>query len=705
MDNKLIIRVSSFMAIFAVVLVLFVVRLYAIQVARSDETVNNTRNYEFLTVVPASRGSILDRNGKLLVSNRPSYNVIMNNFIIYAQESTNDNILALINKCRELGVENVDHLPVSKTAPYVMEMEAFPDGWQRRFKVFMLERDWDVDITALSLMKLLRESYKIPEDWSDEDARAVIGVRYELELRSYDYSLTTYVFCEDVNSEALAALSEMNVPGVSVQTASIRQYNTEYAAHILGTTGKMTAEEYEHYKDLGYSMDAVVGKDGFEYAFEEYLHGQDGLLRTVISPDEEVVGEYYETVPVTGGNVELTLDIDLQKAAEDALAEHIEDLRANGLLKGVENDGTGMDAEGGAVVVEKVKTGEILACASYPTYNLATFSDDFEELMRDEHTPLYNRALQAIYNPGSTYKPVTSLTAVDFLKINPYDKIEDEGMFREYEESGFMPMCMLYKNYDGATHGMINMSDALCVSCNFYFYVMANEIYKKSDETNEPIDQMAKSLGLGEPTGVEITESTGYRVNKETKMKLFEGNKDEQGLYAADAVLAGIGQSENKFTVMQLAKYVCTLANWGTRYKSTFLQRVVTSDYSDIILQNAPVEEGVAEASYMAWEVVYDGMYRVANDMADGTARKYFMDYDITVCAKTGTAEQDTGGSSHAGFICYAPASDPEIAVAVFVEKGGSGTSLSPIAIAIFDAYFNGDAESTQYIVPEGVPQ
>ncbi len=705
MNSKTSVRITVVLILFAFVLFLFVLRLYAIQISKSDETVNNTQNYEFLTVVPASRGSISDRNGKLLVSNRASYNILMNNFIIYSQKSTNDNILALIEKCKELGVDHVDHLPVSREAPYTMIIESFNDLWQNRFKTFMNERDWDVDITAASLMKLLRKSYRIPEEWGDADARAVIGVRYELELRSYDYSLTTYVFCEDVQPDALAAISEMNVPGVSVQTASVREYNTEYAAHILGTVGKMTAEEYKDYKEKDYSMDAIVGKDGFEYGFEEYLHGQDGLLRTIISPDETVISEEYEQAPVPGNNIEVTLDIDLQIAAENALANKIEDLRSNGLLAGVENDGTGMDAEGGAVVVQLVKTGEILACASYPTYNLMTYRDDFEDLLKDEYTPLFNRALSAIYNPGSTYKPITAITAVDYLDVDPTEKIEDAGIFREYEDSGFMPMCMLYKNYDGATHGMINMSDALCVSCNYYFYVMANMIYNTSKHTNDAIDAVAKSFGLGEKTGVEISESTGYRVNAETKKKLFANNPDEQGLYAADAVLAGIGQSENKFSVAQLARYCATLGNRGTLYKSTFLQRVVTSDYSDIIVQNEPVVLGKVEASELAWNTVYDGMYRVANDQVDGTARNTFMDYDIRVCAKTGTAEQDTGGSSHGAFMCYAPADDPEIAIAVYVEKGGSGAGLAPIAREILDAYFKGDSESGQYILPEGVPQ
>lgn len=705
MDYKTTIRIGGLLAVILLVLGIFVGRLYRVQITQSEESAT-TDSYAFLTTVPAARGNIYDRNGKLLVSNRASYNLTINNFIIYSKENTNQNIRKLLDACDALELSHTDHLPISMETPYTSTLTDLGSNWQKCYKTYMSEHAWDIDMTASSLLKQLRETYRIPDDWSDADARRVIGVRYELELRSYDYSLSTYVLCYDISSEALATLSELNVPGVEVQTTTVRQYNTTYAAHILGSIGKMTAEEYETYKEQGYAMDAMVGKEGFELAFEEYLHGTDGLRRTVLSADGEVLEESYEKEPVAGSNVESTIDLDLQVVAEDALAAHIENIRENGLSTNSDNDGTAKDAEGGAVVVLSCKgdsAGDVLACASYPTYNLATYSEDFEQLLEEEYAPLYNRALQAIYNPGSTFKMVTAITAVDYLGVNPDAGVEDKGIFEEYKDEGFTPMCMIYKHNPGVTHGTLDMQHALSVSCNYYFYEMGNQIYKAAGNSIEPLDEVSKAMGLGEKTGVELAEAKGYRANAETKAELYDKDSGQSGFYAADALLAAIGQSENKFTVMQLATYVATLANEGTRYRSTFLQRVVAPDYSEIVKENVPEVANQLNISQTAINAVFEGMRLCASDTTGGTARLTFADYPIAVCAKTGTAEHDAGGSSHASFVCFAPADDPQIAIAIYVEKGGSGGALGPIARAILDAYFAEDT-STEQILSEGVP-
>ena len=507
MDYKTTIRIGSLLAIVLIILGIFIGRLYRVQITQAED-VAEPDSYTFLTTVPAARGNIYDRNGKVLVSNRASYNLTINNFIIYSKENTNENIRRLVETCESMALEHTDHLPISMDAPYVSTLTELSSSWQRCYKTYMAEHDWDIDMTASSLLKLLRETYRIPEDWSDADARRVIGVRYELELRSYDYSLSTYVLCYDISSDALASIIELSIPGVNVQTTTVREYNTNYAAHILGTVGKMTAEEYEVYQEQGYAMDATVGKEGFELAFEEYLHGSDGLLRTVLSADGEVLEENYETEPQTGNNVETTIDIDLQIVAEDALASHIENIRENGLSTSSDNDGTAKDAEGGAVVVISCadgSEGEVLACASYPTYNPATYSQDFEELLEEEYAPLYNRALQAIYNPGSTYKMVTAIAAVDYLGVNPLAGIEDEGIYTEYEDDGFTPMCMVYKHNPGVTHGTLDMPRALAVSCNYYFYEMGNQIYAQSGRHQpERLLRGGRAAGGHRPVGKQI---------------------------------------------------------------------------------------------------------------------------------------------------------------------------------------------------------
>ena len=312
-------------------------------------------------------------------------------------------------------------------------------------------------------------------------------------------------------------------------------------------------------------MAASVGKEGFELAFEEYLHGTDGEKKTVISQDGEVLEESYTREPEAGKNVELTIDLELQTVAEDALASHIEDIRENGLpnSNSSDNDGNGKDAKGGAVVVTKCKTGEVLACASYPTYNLATYSEDFQTLLEDDYAPLYNRALQAIYNPGSTFKMVTGIAAVDSLGIDPRQGIEDEGKYTYYEDEGFTPMCMVYKNY-GVNHGLVDLRRALTVSCNYYFYEVANEIYYQFNHTIDPIDQVAKAMGLGEHTGVELSESVGYRANAETKAMLYQD--DQQGFYGADALMP---PSASRKTSSRSCSWRPTPPHWPTAAPAT----------------------------------------------------------------------------------------------------------------------------------------
>ncbi len=697
MESKNTFRITTFLGALFVILIIFIARLYNVQIAKSQTVSASSDTYTFYTQVSASRGNIYDRNGTVLVSNRASYNLTINDYIIYSQENTNENILELVNQCIDLDLEYTDHLPISHTAPYTSTISELSSTWKGYFQTYMTERDWDVDMTATTLLKLLRETYAIDDSWSDEDARKVIGIRYELELRHYIYALSTYTLCHDVSSDILAGIIELGIPGVNVETTTVREYKTTYAAHILGSVGKMTEEEYQTYGDLGYSMDATVGKEGFEYAFEEYLHGADGQKCTVISTDGDIVEEYYVKEPEAGNNVELTLDIGIQKVTEDSLAKHIESIRENGVSATNENDGNGKDAEGGAVVVIQCDTGDVLSCASYPTYNLSTYSQDFEELLADEYAPLYNRALQAIYNPGSTYKMVTAIAAVDALGTSPWSEIEDKGVFTYYEKENYTPMCMIYKN-GGGTHGATDLRKALSVSCNYYFYEVGNQIYYKYNGTIEPVDKIAKAMGLGESTGVELSESTGYRANAETKAMLY--GVDESGFYGGDALAAVIGQSENKFTVMQMATYAATLANAGDRYRTTFLQRVVSADYRTLVKETEPEVINDLDISDAAMDAIVDGMQLCATE---GTAKKVFADYDIAVCAKTGTAEHEAGGSSNASFICFAPADDPEIAIAIYVEKGGSGSSLGTIAKDILDAYFTDDSSKEVYYA-EGVP-
>lgn len=667
-QHKFSFRVGVLILLIAVMAGIFGVRLYDVQVTQAsqvDHTPSGSHTYR--TRVTAARGEILDRNGKVLIGNRASYNLTLIYAIVFSAENPNENLRKLTNLCNELGLEMTDHFPVTMEKPYTYTTNEYSSTWNSYFKTFLDERGWDSDISAPQLIRRLKDTYHLPADWTEEEARRVISIRYELDLRRWT-SLPTYVLLNDVDSVSLAAITELNIPGVNVETSTVRQYNTTYAAHILGRIGLMNAEEYEIYKEKDYAMDAYVGKEGLERAFEDDLHGTDGLRVTTISADGTVLEEYYKTMPQAGKNIELTIDIDLQKVSEDALKAHILSLR--------EDDG---DAEGGAVVVQQVKTGQILACASYPTFDPATYSQKYNELLETDFAPLYNRALQAAYPPGSTYKMVTTIASIDSGTIGRWVEIEDKGIYRRFEDVGYTPRCMLYTTA-GATHGYVNAMEALAVSCNYYFY----EVGYQTGITK--IDEVAKALGLGEATGVELDESVGRRANAETKKLLY--SKGYDGWYDADTVAAAIGQSENRFTPMQLACYTSALANHGTRYKATFLQRVLSSDYSELLYESTPVVASQLNISDEAYAAYTEGM-RLSVTWANGTSHYYLGDYDVAVCAKTGTAEHGGNGSDNAAYVLYAPADDPQIAIAVYVEKGTPGSRLAKVARAILDAYFS----------------
>jgi penicillin-binding protein 2 len=675
------VRAGILLVIFLVSVVFFAFRVYDLQIIQTDGTVSNQKTFTIYTRVKAARGDILDKNGNKLVTNRASYDLTLNHYVLLSANGTNDYLLKMVELCRKLDVTYVDHFPVSKTAPFTYTLSDYNSTWQGYFQKYLPSKGGlDSDITAPLLMKKLRSLYRIPEEWSDEDARAVIGLRYEMDLRRDLTNLPIYVFIEDASTEALSAMLELNVPGLNTEASTVREYSTKYAAHILGYCSAMTAKQWEEYKQLKdengkniYEMDALVGQSGLEASFEEYLHGIDGLRKDVVAVDGTLISQSYVVVPKAGKNVELTIDLNLQMAAEDSLAKLIEDLRASA-EEGKNVDGA--DAEGGAVVVMNVKTGAVLACASYPTYDLSKFFEEYESITSAQFAPLFNRALQGEYPPGSTYKMSMVVAGINSEKYGKYSTIRDKGVF---EINGWTANCLKWTQSHG-THGSITAMEALKVSCNYFFYEMANNL------SIEQIDSVAKGLGLGEHTGIELGEKIGYRANPENKKLLYTGYN--QKWYEPDQVMAGIGQSINKFTPMQLCVYTTTLANRGTRYKATFLNRVVSSDYRTLELENKPVILSQMHISQEAFEAYTEGMRLVATE---GTAQRLFKNYPVEIAAKTGTAQHGSGGSDHGAFVCYGPVADPEIAVVVYGEKAGGGSTVAQIAKEILDVYFSVD--------------
>ena len=707
-------RARILLGLFAFIMVLYAMRLFNLQIISTDGNTDNTTYYTTVTTVRAARGDILDRNGKVLVGNRASYDLVFNHFVIKSADNRNEYLYTLLKKCEELGVEHQDHLPVTTTRPFEYTLSDYSTAWQGYYQNYMSDRSWDPDVTAPLLIEKMRELYKIPKEWTEEEARAVIGLRYEFDLRGVT-KLPSYVFISDVDSENLAAILELNTPGLMVESSTVREYHTTYGAHILGYMGAMTDAEWQENQELGYSMDADVGKSGFEQAFETYLHGIDGQRLDKVTKEGTIVSQQYleGKEPVAGNNVETTIDIDLQKVAEDALAERMKELTDPNINTG--GEGEGIDAQGAAVVVMKVKTGEILACASYPTFNLATMKEDWDAINSDDLKPLFNRAFGATYAPGSTYKMCTLVAAMEnvYGPTNPKagqpiyapgETIFDTGVFSHDDFPDFHPTCLFYSSSYGS-HGDLTAQDALKVSCNLFFYELGYRM------TIGMMDETAKGFGLGEPTGIELTEKVGWRANEASKKASYKNSADA-AWNGGDRVLCAIGQSENRFTPLQLAVYTCTLANQGTRYRATFLNRVTSSDYRTLVYSNSPEVVSKMNISDTTYNTYVDGMRRVVT-MIGGTATTCFggpKDEDntqwpskITVCAKTGTAQHSSGGSDHGVFVCFAPMDDPQVAIAIFGEKTAHGSSMAPVAEPILKAYFEMVDASEVYTYENGL--
>lgn len=719
-------RVSRFRAVvllvlFAFVLVLFAGRLFRLQIIETDGKTDNTQTYTTLTTVRAARGDILDRNGNVLVGNRASYDLVFNHYVTKSYPNRNEALYRLVQKCKELGITYTDHFPITRERPFDYTLAEMNTSWQNHFRAFMVARSLDSDISAPLLLEKMRDRYDIPETWSEEDARAVIGFLYEFELRGISY-LPTYTFLEDVSDEHLSALLELNTPGLMVESSTVREYHTKYGAHILGYLGAMTEEQWAENKKLDYSMDALVGQTGFEQAFEEYLHGIDGTRVDVVNKDGATVEQYWRRVvdengntviqsPVAGNNVETTIDIGIQKVAEDALEETM--LRITNPVENTSTgDDTGLDAEGAAVIVMEVKTGKILACASYPTFDLSTMLEDWEDIMNDPMKPMFNRAFGAEYAPGSTFKMCTLLAAMENRNsegqwiYSPGEIIPDLGVYSKYE--GFAPTCLLWtsahavhKNYE--TKGDIDATWALAGSCNYFFYELGDRC------TWQMVADTAQALGLGTPTGIELVEKPGALNTPDQKKKVY-GSGINSNFSAGDRVLGGIGQGENRFTPMQLAVYAATLANKGTRMKATFLNRVVSSDYRTLIKENQPEVMNQMNLQSSTVDTYMTGMRMVITN-STGTAKNYFGGFsdqigeakfpvdgvvwplakEITVYAKTGTAQHSSGGSDHGAFVCFAHPvgeTEPDIAVALYGEKIAHGSWLAPVAEKVLMYYY-----------------
>ena len=417
-----------------------------------------------------------------------------------------------------------------------------------------------------------------------------------------------------------------------------------------------------------------------EYAFENYLHGVDGEAEVYSNLDGVTLRTKYTKEPQPGGHVYLTLDIGLQEVCEEALAAHIESINEDRaqIIADAEMYGTESTEmiSGGALCVVKVDTGEPLALVSYPTYDAATMLENYEELIADENAPLYNRALMGVYAPGSTFKPCTATALLAEGIVSPTLTLKTEGQFTKYIDDGYAPECWIYSTYK-YTHGEINVVQAITYSCNYFFYYYGDEL---------GIDKMAyyaKLYGLGENTGIELPEVTGQMSTQSFKEQ-YTGIPWFQG----DTLQSAIGQSFTEFTPLQMAEYCAAIANGGTRYSASLLKEVRSYDYSKTLFQRETEVLSRLDIDPEIFGYLQYGMYGVLYDAAS-TLKEHWLDSNIVAAAKTGTAQRGEGLVNNAMFILYAPYGDnPEIAIAIAVEKGGAGATLSPVARKSVDYYF-----------------
>lgn len=654
-------RVTILILFLAIVLAVYATALYELQIIMGEEYYDESLN-SIVTIsdVPAARGLILDRYGNVLVTNRTSYNVTIDHTLLTSTGDPNAVLLRLSGICMERGIKYTDTLPISSDAPFSY-IDKMTETQSYRLEYYFEFFEFEQSPSADELMEFFREHYKIAESYSDREARLIAGLRYELETRLIITYASKYIFAEDVDIDFISIVKEQNLTGVKIETQSVREYLTPYAAHLLGRVGQMDAKEYEVYSQLGYSMNAVVGKDGVEAAFESHLRGIDGTQTTTVTSSGAVKDVIYSEKPLPGKNVVLTLDIGLQGAAENILAERIAAL----------NNARGENEEkipGGAVVAIDIKSGDLLASASYPTFDLSKFNEIYDELLNDPTLPLLNRAMQGLYSPGSTFKIVTAVAALREGVATPTQRIYDEGRFTKYDS--YQPTCWIHPG----SHGWINVSEALRDSCNYYFYSVADRL------GIDKLSACAAQFGLGSPTGIELYEETGTLATRE-----YKESRGDEAWYVGDTLQASIGQSYNLFTPLQIAEYTATIANNGKRIGTHILKSVKSYDFSQTLHTEQPKVLSVVEAGQDVFEAVQLGMLYVTTQ---GTPSMVFRDLGVSVAAKTGTAQLGEDLANNAIFICYAPYENPEIAVSVVVEKGGSGNAITSIAKDVLKYYF-----------------
>lgn len=659
--------------------IVLIIQLFNLQIIHGKEyrEESNTRLTRE-SVLEADRGEILDRSGNVLVTSSQKFNIELYKSKI-DNTTLNSTILKMINVLEKNNVSYTDSFPININPFEFKISDETLKNWKKNNNI-------DENATAEEAFYKFKEKYKIENDDINE-IRKIIAIRYAITKEGYS-STKSLVIAKDVPREVISEFSENSdeFPGITVSVQPTRQYTQgTLASHILGYAAKISDKEYETRKDT-YTQNDIIGKTGIESVFEKYLKGQNGIKQIDMAVDGTTTAEVIEKEAVAGANVVLTIDSKLQKVAETALASNIEKIKNGGF-------GKAYNAKGGSCVVMNVKTGEVLAMASYPDYNPQSFADgisseEWNKYSNNEAHPLLNKTMQSAYEPGSIFKMVTAIAGLESGSITMNDKINDTGVYKKY---GAEWKCWYYTDYHSG-HGWLNVSGAIEKSCNYFFYETADRM------GIDTLDKYAKYFGLGTKTGIELPgETTGTLASKEYASSI------NRTWNPGDTINAAIGQGYNKFTPLQMAKYISIIANGGNKVDASIVKTIRNQDGTEVsrdeinnfvkerlgLGDTEDTENITLNQQYV--QAVKEGMRSVTSDES-GTAYVRFKNFNIEVGGKTGSAEagKDSNGKDivNAWFAGFAPYDDPEIAVVVMVENGGHGNYTAEAVRDIMAEYF-----------------
>lgn len=671
-----------------VISVIFIATLFNLQIVngenyreQSEKRMLRTKN------ITAPRGEIYDRNGVILATNKLSYDVELYKVRVSTKEQ-NDGILRLV----EILNENSDK--VYSTFPVNDDLNGFNFENTEEEQKWKKEMKLDSTLTFDQVIDKYIEKYEL-QDYSDNRLNQIkmIEIKYEANLNGYSL-FNSATIAKDISQKSVAKIGEekYKIYGISIVSVPKRYYpNGNLLSHTIGYVSKINSEEYEKRKNEGYSVNSVVGKAGIEQSFEKYLRGNDGVIKEETDTLGNVSSQTETTEAKSGDNVTLTIDYRLQKVAEESLLNAINGLQ-NGTLVGKKFS----DANAGAVVVLDVDSGEVLASASYPTYDINSLIGgislkDWNALQNNSLHPMLNRVVSGTYSPGSTFKMLVGMAGLMNGKITVDEKYYDPGIY----PYGYHPKCWLYTDRH-MTHGWINIEGAIKGSCNCYFYEVGRRIGISE------IVKYAKLFGLGQKTGIELSGEVAGTI-------AGADDKSEDGLkspwYLGDTLSAAIGQSGSSYTPIQLANYIATIANGGKLNKVSLIKSVdnevagtsesladinkYTSEYTGVNFEEKDLN---INSEYI--DAIKKGMLSVTSETG-GTSYIVFKNSDIQVAGKTGTA-QVPNGNNNGIFVGFAPYDNPKIAVVAVIEHGGEGTYTANVVKPIMEEYFNIDKESKQ---------